>query len=348
MPPLLYPPPLQPSRPRPIDQRTPVADALRRLQAGETLIVTDQYRTGTDLLARLRAALEVTDEGASYAARQAGRQHFRACAERLLAPVEQQRVALEGAPHIGFLREFYADTPRFALSFFALEDLREAWIRYDEGVYLAVLGRRLRPLYGTYMPTRTIHLELFTTWLSKYQGARGHAVDVGTGCGVLAFLLARAGFASVLATDINPNAVESVRRDVGRFSDPPPPVEPRVGDLLTDDPRLADLIVFNPPWTRGTPEGPLDQALTFEAGFFERFFAQAATRLRPEGRVVLLFSNVIELVQPGEGHPIKAELKRGRFVQAQQLHCRVKPPPDRDGRVRRTRERIEVWELARA
>ena len=39
-----------------------------------------------------------------------------------------------------------------------------------------------------------------------------NALDVGTGAGVLALMLARAGFEHVEAVDINPNACESVRR----------------------------------------------------------------------------------------------------------------------------------------
>ena len=59
-----------------------------------------------------------------------------------------------------------------------------------------------------------------------------------------------------------------------------------------------DLIVFNPPWMQGTVEGLLDRALYFEQGLFERFFDQASARLRPSGRVVLVFSNLIVMFSP--------------------------------------------------
>lgn len=52
----------------------------------------------------------------------------------------------------------------------------------------------------------------------------------------------------------------------------------------------------------------------YEDGLFERFFDQALKRLAPGGRVVLVFSNLIELVQPDVPHPIQTELDRGRFA----------------------------------
>ena len=116
-------------------------------------------------------------------------------------------------------------------------------------------------------------------------------------------------------------------------------------DLMGEGNDKANLIVFNPPWVQGDVDDLLDQALHFQGDLFERFFAQVAERLEPEGRVVMVFSNIITLVQPHIPHPIQAELERGRFHLVQKLQRKVKPPPDPDGRRRRTREKVEVWEL---
>ena len=184
--------------------------------------------------------------------------------------------------------------------------------------------------------------------MSRYAGPRTHAIDVGTGCGVLALMLCKAGFESVLATDINANAVESVSRQLQRLPTPRP-ITLEHGDLVGTDPTPADLIVFNPPWTQRDVDGLLDAALYFEDGrVFERFFDQALARLTPEGRVVLIFSNILQLVQPDVPHPIEVELARGRFRLVEKPTRKVKPPPDHRGRRRWTRERVEIWELARA
>lgn len=341
-------------RPDPVLGRAPPAarslpspaEAAERLLDGGSLVVTDHYRTGLRILGQLRAQLDAPADDAPYGARKAFREAFDDAARRLLVPIRQHAVDVPGAPRNGFVAELYPKRTAFLLRFVDLERMNNAWERYDAGVHLAVLGHRLHPFYGTYVPTRTAHLELFGTWLSAYDGPRQHAIDVGTGSGVLALMLCRAGFEQVVATDTNPNAVESVRRELARL-DPPPPITPEHADLLGTQERRADLVVFNPPWTQGTAEGLLDRALVFEPGLFERFFDQAAQRLTPAGRIVLVFSNLIELVQPDVEHPIRAELRGTRFRLANKLQRKVKPLRTRDGRQRRTKERVEVWELAR-
>ena len=329
-----------------VDSNTPPGRAAARLRGGEVLLVSDAYGAGANILAALRSLLRPPAEDAPYAARQAFGQAYREASLRLLAPIADHRVDLANAAEIGFLGELYRDLSRFALPFVEVQDLHSAWTLYREGVHLAVLGHRVHPFYGTYAPTRTSHLELFGTWLSQYAGPRVRAIDVGTGCGVLALMLCNGRFERVLATDCNPNAVESVARELARRPSPPT-IDLHHGDLLGEDATPADLVVFNPPWTKGAVQGLLDRALYFEDGLFERFFEQASARITPSGRVVLLFSNVIQLVQPEVPHPIEAELARGRFSLVQKLTRKVKPTPDKTGRRRKTRERVEVWELER-
>ena len=312
----------------PIDRRTHFRKGARRLLAGETLWVKDRYKTGLGILQFLVRELRPPAESADHAAKQAYREAYRDHAWRLLVPVEGGRVALPGAPEIGFLSELYPELERFWLPLAEVRDLSHAWHRYSQGVEMPVLGHRLHPFYGTYLPKRTAHLELFATWLSAWSGARERAIDVGTGSGVLALMLARAGFSEVVATDLNPNACESVRRELGRR-----PAGVRVLE--------GDLIVFNPPWTRGPVENLLDRALSYDDDLFERFFDQAHARLREGGRVVLVFSNVPRLVQPDEPHPFDEELSRGRFSLVAKQTRRVRPRPGE-----RTREKVEVWELA--
>lgn len=331
----------------PVDRNTPPGRAAARLRAGETLMITDFYGTGEDILAELGHLMQPPPATASYGERQRHRRALRDASLRLLAPIQHHRLALQDWRPIGYFQELYPDISHFFLPFIQVQELHGAWIRYREGVPLAVLGHRLHPYYGTYVPTRVLHLELFGTWLSQYQGPKERAIDVGTGCGVLALMLCRAGFDRVLATDNNPNALESVRRDLERLT-PTPPIDLQLCDLLGEGRRAVDVIVFNPPWMRGDADGLLDTALYFQHGLFERFFDQVWKRLAPHGRVVMIFSNVIELVQPDVAHPILKELERGRLRLVQKMQRRVKPVASETGDRRRTRERVEVWELARA
>lgn len=343
-PPFLRPSPRDATGAVPVDAHRDPRRAAERLLEGDTLVVSDRYGTGAEILHALAHQLGPPSPGAPFAARRAFELEHREAARRLLAPVVDHEVALQGARSSGFLAELYPELRRLHLPLVDLQELQGAWERYTEGQELAVLGARLHPFYGTYVPTRTEHLELFGTWLSRWQGARRAAVDVGTGCGVLALMLCKAGLEAVLATDSSPNAVESLRRDLERLAPPELPIALRTGDLLCGTRRPADLVVFNPPWTRGRVASLVDRALVYEdPALFERFFDQALEALAPEGRVVMLFSNIASLLTPEEPHPIEVELARGRLRLVDRLQRRVK---GRGGR--KTREQVEVWELARA
>jgi hypothetical protein len=330
-----------------IDHQTHPRRAAQRLLDGETLGVSDRYSTGLDILDQLHDLMEPPPVDASFHSKRNFRRAWREVTGRLIVFVDQHRVDLAGAPSIGFLKDLYPELTAFHLPLIQVQDLHHAWTIYKNGAHLSVLGLKVHPFYGTYAPSRVVHLELFATWLSQYSGPTDRAVDVGTGCGVLAFMLCKAGFKSVLATDISPNAIESVRRELAGLPTPPP-IDLYHGDLLGDSPVASDLIVFNPPWTMGRIEGHVDRALYFEDDLFERFFDQALASLSPTGKLVMVFSNIIQLVQPDVPHPILTELERGRFRQVQLMRRKVKASIGPDGRRRKTKERVEVWELERA
>ncbi len=344
---LLRPSPSDSDAAQPVTADEPPDAAARTLLAGQYRRVTDHYTTGTAILTALHAVIGPLSERASFAQRRNREHRYRMAALRLVVSIVNHQAALEGVEPNGLFRELYPDRKHFDLPLFEVQALHGAWQRHQKGVRMAVLGHAVHPYYGTYAPSRTSHLELFGTWLSQYAGARSYGVDVGTGCGVLAFMMAKAGFERVTATDNNPNAVESVRRDVARLQ-AANTIEPVCADLLEAIEDRPDVIVFNPPWVRGTADDVLDQALCFQDGLFERFFDHAAERLGPEGRLVIVFSTIIRLVQPEVSHPIDAELEGDRFRLVQRLQRKVKPARGPDGSKRRTREKVEVWELARA
>lgn len=330
-----------------VERRSRPMDNAARLFNGEQLMVWDHYGTGADILQALHQYMQPPPFGAEHQLKRRYERAYRKAAKNLLVAVRGHRVKLNDGAPIGFLEQLYPELPNFALPFVEMQELHGAWRRFIEGVPMPVLGHRLHPYYGTYAPTRTAHLELFATWLSGHRkavGALGRGVDVGCGSGVLTLMLAKKG-GQILATDDNPNAVHSLRLELERH---PPTGEVTVahGDLLTPNSAPADLIVFNPPWTQDAVNSLVDRALYYEQGLFPRFFAQAAAHLAPGGRVVLLFSNLISLVQPELPHPIEAELASGRFVLANKLSRKVKGTVAKGGKRRQTKEKVEVWELA--
>jgi len=337
----LRPSPVLHSRAPIVPPDVPPEAAAARLARGDTLRLVDHYGRGADILDALDAELGPMPQLNGEALRKERRRR-RTLAAGLLVPVTHDRVDLPGGGSFSLLTELYPDHHEFWLPLVEARALHSSHRRFAEGVHFPVLGHRLHPWHGVYAPHRSTHLELFATWLSQHDGPRDHAIDVGTGCGVLAFMLARSRFSRVTATDVNPNAVHSVRLDVARHT-PRPSIQVRQGDLLARTPQPADVIVFNPPWIPGAVDDPLDRALYYDDDLFERFFMQARTALQPHGRVVVVFSTVSQLLRPDLPHPIEAELSAGRFVLDAKLQRRVKA-----SKGRRTRERVEIWVLAQA
>ena len=126
-------------------------------------------------------------------------------------------------------------------------------------------------------------------------------LEVGTGCGLLSILAAKAG-AKVVATDINPAALECARANaasnlvLGH-------IDFRLGDLFmpVGDERF-DLVIFNPPYLPVEPGevigGPLAHA--WEAGIDGRmvidiFLEELPKHLKPNGRVFLVQSSLSDI-----------------------------------------------------
>ena len=114
-------------------------------------------------------------------------------------------------------------------------------------------------------------------------------LEVGTGSGyVAASVLGRA--ASVVATDINPYAVESARaRGVATVRT----------DLFAGLSGPFDLVLFNPPYLPTLPEERIDDWLEYALdggptgrAVIERFVADVGRVLAPFGRVLLLVSSL--------------------------------------------------------
>lgn len=353
---MIRPDPYTGPAPTPVKRSTDLHTSVQALLRGEPLLVTDLYSTGLSLLAALRIALKTP--GPSFAEQRDYRRRYQAASSNLLAPIRDHQLALRKAPNIGWFSEMYSDLPAFEIPFPQLQGLNSSWQWHRKGLRLPVIERRLHPLHGTYFPTRHEHLHLFARWLRRYSGARDRAVDVGTGCGVLALQLDAAGFSEIVATDINENAIEGLRRDLAL--DPPiTTIEPRKTWMIGPVGSRFDLIVFNPPWLPGEPKGLLDQAIYYPPRLFDDFFAAAWRALRPDGRMVLLFSNLLQTVsvakdgtQPGRpaAHPIVRELKRRkRFEKVRLLEQPVGAASKKTRRRKRTNtgERVQLWELRR-
>lgn len=114
-------------------------------------------------------------------------------------------------------------------------------------------------------------------------------LDMGTGSGIGAVFAARAGAEHVVAVDINPQAVRcaSINALLNHVEDR---VQVCAGDLFAPVAgQRFDLVLFNPPYYRGTAQTPLDHAWRSE-DTVERFAAALAAHLTPTGCALVVLS----------------------------------------------------------
>lgn len=117
--------------------------------------------------------------------------------------------------------------------------------------------------------------------------AKGKVLDMGTGSGIQA-LAALENTKDVLAVDINPEAVEKLKKKG---------VNAIVSDLFANVKGKFDVIIFNPPYLPDDPEEDEESRLTTTGGkqgheLTERFLKEAKKHLNKKGIILLLFSSM--------------------------------------------------------
>lgn len=163
--------------------------------------------------------------------------------------------------------------------FWRIEDVRGTKIIVLPGVFNGVLLRTgaflANALDGSLIP----------------RGAR--VLDLGTGSGICALLAARLG-ATVLATDINPEAVRCTQINA-LANHLESSIETRVGDLFrTVSEERFDVILFNPPFYRGRPRDLADSAWR-SPDAFDRFLRELPAHLNSGGLALVVLSSDAEI-----------------------------------------------------
>lgn len=159
-------------------------------------------------------------------------------------------------------------------------------LEHVDGLPLVVLPQVFNPVLfrtGEIM-ARTIA----ASPLAEPRPGDARALDLGTGSGVGAVFAARRGF-RVVAVDLNSEAVRCARLNalLHRLEDR---IEVREGDLFGPvASETFDLVLFNPPFFRGTPKDRLDLAWR-GTDVLERFAAGLAGALSPGGTALLALS----------------------------------------------------------
>ena len=167
-----------------------------------------------------------------------------------------------------------------------------------KGVEIAALGKapnnRIHPHYGVFSPVRGEYIDLVANApLPASPDTKFVAFDIGTGTGVLSAVLALRGEVDqVVATDMDPRALECARENIYRLR-LPNPVKVMQADLYPEG--LASVIVCNPPWLPARPGSPLEGAVYDEDSRMLLGFLNGLTaHLAPGGEGWLILSNFAE------------------------------------------------------
>ncbi len=347
---------IQINRPEPImdvdvlayKKRMDPMDAVDALLEGDYVLIVDYYSSGLSVLNALKAYLKEQYKDQTFQDQRDFRAKYRELSHRLVLLVSNNKLTVRKSPEIGWLKSLYPDMPEFLLPFPQVQGLNSSWQWHEKGLFIPVLGRKIRPFFGTYFPTRFEHLILFDNWLKRYEGEKKSAIDIGIGSGVLSLQMLKHGFKKVCGTDSNPNAIVGIHEELKR-SRLDSKVELMHGDLFADSSEESELIVFNPPWLPASHnlEG-IDQAIYYDEDLFPRFFAEAIKHLKPGGQIALLFSNLGEITGAGEEHPIKKELAEGgRFKEELFIYKAMKAASSKTQRDQkwRNKEKVELWIL---
>lgn len=330
------------------DSTTDAKLAIKTLEEGNFVLITEVYSNGLLLLKELHTHLTSKLPNKTFKEQRIYRSEYRKLSNRILMKIEGHKLVVQKAPQIGWLEKLYTETSDFFLNFPQVQGLNSAWQWYKNGISIPVLRNKLHPYYGTYFPTRFEHLILFDNWLKRYEGSKKTAIEVGVGSGILSFQLVQHKFQKVFGTDINPNAIVGLTEFMGdtKLSRK---IELDYGHLFGKWEKPTELIVFNPPWLPQMPtQSKHDEAIYYDKNLFPDFFEQAEKRLLPEGKIVILFSNLAQVTGITKNHPVEHEIANGgRFKLEKHLQKKVKAASEKTKRDQhwRSDEEVELWVL---
>ncbi len=329
---------------RKMDTKATVAEMIE----GKYVLVEEFYSNGLEVLNELKRNLLLKYTDKSFKGQRDYRSAFRKASHRLLLKVKNNKLTVKKSPDIGWLKLLYPEVSEFYVSFPEVQGMNSSWQWYLNGIEIKTLNLTLHPFYSTYFPTRFDHLKLFDKYLKRYDGAKDNAIEIGVGSGILSFQLIQNGFDKIYASDTNKNAIIGTSKELERlgFEDK---ITLNHADLFEECDIKADIIVFNPPWllAKHKLEEGIDKAMYYEEDLFPRFFEQAQNHLAPDGKVVLIFSNLAEVVDNESTHPIINELqKNNRFRKELHLKRDVRASSRRTKRRdSRDTEKVELWVL---
>ncbi len=288
---------------------TPFRDIFKYLKRDKDICLTGTYGFAMAFYAWLKKQVSTSFPADNYFGWRRQRNTLHNYQSHVWIGIENHIPTLDRAPQNPWLKDFYSGNGDFMITFADYLGLNGARQWHEKGVQYPVIDFPLHPFYGVYFPSRDDHLLLFDRWMTEQQDFR-RAADIGTGCGILSFIMLKHGVRQIHATDINPNAIFSVRQEIsclGKNLQGSMHVE-QAEWLGGFKPGKDDLIVFNPPWIPAKPEKTMDQASYYEVGFFESLLEEISNKCPEGATIALMFSNFAILAGLTSENPIEKAL----------------------------------------
>ncbi len=290
---------------------TPFRDILKLIKRGQDICITGTYGFAMSFYAWLKKYIATRYPVHDYLSSRRNRSALFEPQAHIWIRFINRHPDLINAAENPWLAEFYPENDDFLMTFSDYLGMNGARQWFEKGIQYPVISHRVHPFCGTYFPSRYDHLVFFDRWLAANNNY-GRVVDIGSGCGILSFIMLKHGIRNIHATDINPNAVYSFRHDIKRLpNNKAENIFVEQADLLGSFvPRAGDLIVFNPPWIPAPAEKTLDQATYYDEGFFDRFFDEMSATCPAGTDMLLLFSNFAIVTGLTNDHPIENALNK--------------------------------------
>ena len=233
--------------------------------------------------------------------RQAQAQRARILDAILIPVLANHTIPLRRAPEVtkACSEVFGNVTDDYVLSLRELLGIISAHEWRKKGVVIPSLkegAQRLFPHYGVFSPIRGEYVELVAMApLPPALKVKSLAIDIGTGTGVLAAVLAQRGIEQIIGTDQDPRALDCATANIQQLG-----LGQQVTILNADlfPPEKAALIVCNPPWLPARPSSPIERAIYDpDSMMLKGFLSQLKEHLLPEGEGWLILSDLAEHLQ---------------------------------------------------
>lgn len=296
-----------------VDDRLTADAALKRVRAGEYLLYTGDFQNARQLLGAMSRRLPHPRTNPAKllevfrAERRARAMEHDTLSRIVVALDASYKLSLARAPDVfEACRQVWGapDAARTVVPLKTLQGMLGAAEWRKKGLEVPGLRGTLVPHYGVYVPTRTDYVEL----LSGVKELAGKTVfDVGTGTGVLGFIMLQRGAASVVATDVDERAVACANENAKRLA-LAAKFTAKQGNLFPEG--RADVVVCNPPWIPEPPKNRVDRAVFDEdSTFLTEFLKGLPAHLNVGGEGLLILSDLAVLLGLREAGWLEAQFE---------------------------------------